>query len=118
MNEELGRKLVELAGKLGTTVEHLWSVLIRQAYIDGISSLFNAFLSIAFGIGSIFLLCHIKRAHEEYMRKYVPTGIEFILLGFVLLFAFGIAGSNLYWVISDFFNPEFYALRQLPGWRS
>jgi hypothetical protein len=23
-------------------------------------------------------------------------------------------GNNFYWVISDFFNPEFYALRHLP----
>jgi hypothetical protein len=27
---------------------------------------------------------------------------------------FEIAGNQLYWVIADFSNPEYYALRQLP----
>jgi hypothetical protein len=117
MNEELGRKLAELAGKLGTTVEHLWSVLIRQAYIDGISSLVSVLGSLAFGVGSVLLFCHLKRKHAEALGKYIPAGIEYVLLGFVLLLVAGAAGTNLYWVISDFFNPEFYALRQLPGWR-
>ena len=117
MNEELGRKLAELAARLGTTVEHLWGVLIRQAYIDGISSLFTALCALAVGFIALFLFFQVRGDREKYLGKYAPAFAEYFILGIVLLFVLGIAGSNLYWVITDFFNPEFYALRQLPGWR-
>jgi hypothetical protein len=38
----------------------------------------------------------------------------FIIVGIVLLFIVLVACDNLYWVVSDFANPEFYALRHLP----
>ncbi len=37
MSEELNKQLAELANKFGVCVEHLWGVLIKQVYIDGIS---------------------------------------------------------------------------------
>jgi hypothetical protein len=39
MSEDLNKQIAELANKLGVSLDHLWGVLIRQAYIDGISSL-------------------------------------------------------------------------------
>jgi hypothetical protein len=117
MTEELGRKLAELAAKLGTTVEHLWSVLIRQAYIDGVSSLVTVLASLAVGFIAILLFFHVRGDREKYLGKYAPAFFEYFILGIILFLCLGVAGSNLYWVISDFFNPEFYALRQLPGWR-
>lgn len=117
MNEELSKALATLAAKLGTTVEHLWSVLIRQAYIDGITSLVTLIGALAFGLGVIILFRYLQTKHKEHLAKYAPIGMEYIVLGFILLFILCIAGNQLYWVISDFFNPEFYALRQLPGWR-
>jgi hypothetical protein len=39
MNEELGKQLAALSAKIGVSVEHLWSVLIRQAFIEGFTSL-------------------------------------------------------------------------------
>jgi hypothetical protein len=40
--------------------------------------------------------------------------LEYMVLGTILFVLVMIAGNNFYWVISDFFNPEFYALRHLP----
>ena len=57
------------------------------------------------------------RKHAEYLAKYA-AGYEYVILGFILIVVAIAFGGNLYWVISDFFNPEFYALRQLPGWRN
>jgi hypothetical protein len=37
-----------------------------------------------------------------------------MVLGIILVVLVAVAGNNFYWVISDFFNPEFYALRHLP----
>jgi hypothetical protein len=43
MNEELGKQLAALCEKLAVTADHLWSVLVRQACIDDISSLVTTF---------------------------------------------------------------------------
>jgi hypothetical protein len=37
-----------------------------------------------------------------------------MVMGTILFVLVMVAGNNFYWVISDFFNPEFYALRHLP----
>ncbi len=36
MDEQIEKLLRELAEKLGTTAEHLWGVLMRQAPISGV----------------------------------------------------------------------------------
>jgi hypothetical protein len=102
MNEELNNRLAELASKLNVSVEHLWGVLVRQAYIDGISSLWT-----------------MRRKSQatperERLSFYPPAPMDLMLLGMVLLFLLLIAMSNFYWVVSDFLNPEFYALQHLP----
>jgi hypothetical protein len=38
----------------------------------------------------------------------------FVIVGIVLFLIGALACDNFYWVISDFLNPEFYALRHLP----
>lgn len=114
MKPELEAQLSELATKLGTSAEHLWSVLIRQAYIDGISSLLTLIGLLAFGLGAVVLFSYMRKKHAEALAKYVPTGLEYVVLGFLLAFVLCLAGNQLFWVISDFFNPEFYAWRQLP----
>lgn len=35
MNNDVGELILELAERLGTTGEHLWGVLVRQAPISG-----------------------------------------------------------------------------------
>jgi uncharacterized membrane protein SpoIIM required for sporulation len=115
MTEELGRKLAELAEKLGTTVEHLWGVLIRQAYIDGVSSLVTILLALAFGFGAVLFFFHVRKDRKKYLGEYAPAFVEYFILAVALFLVAAAVGTNLYWVISDFFNPEFYALRHLPG---
>jgi hypothetical protein len=118
MTEELSKALAALATKLGTNVEHLWGVLIRQAYIDGVSSLITMLCSLAVGFIAVLLFLHVRKDREKYFSKYAPAFAEYFILAIILFLVAAVASSNLYWVISDFFNPEFYALRQLPGWRN
>jgi hypothetical protein len=121
MNEELNKQLTGLASKLGVSVEHLWGVLVRQAYIDGLSSLATTLICILLGAGAIYGFLYLRRKfkntpNKDWMQPFgpltEPTG--FLILVIVLLILVTIASDNLYWVISDFFNPEFYALRHLP----
>jgi hypothetical protein len=121
MSEDLNKQLAELAHKLGVSVEHLWGVLIKQAYIDGLSSLATTSVCVLLGVVvtcAFFYLRHKfkTRPHQESIQPFglllEPFG--FVILGIVLLVIITIGFDNLYWVVSDFCNPEFYALRHLP----
>jgi hypothetical protein len=121
MSEDLNKQLAELAHKLGVSVEHLWGVLIKQAYIDGISSLATTLVCLLLGVVITYAFFYLRRKlkktpNHEWTQ---PVGLllepfGFVILGIVLLFIVIVASDNFYWVISDFFNPEFYALRHLP----
>jgi hypothetical protein len=121
MSEDLNKQLAELAHKLGVSVEHLWGVLIKQAYIDGISSLATTLICLLLGVVVTYAFFYLRRKlkkapHQEWTPPFglllEPFG--FVILGMVLLVIITIGSDSLYWVVSDFFNPEFYALRHLP----
>jgi hypothetical protein len=118
MNEELNKRLAELASKLNVSVEHLWGVLVRQAYIDGISSLCTMLVCMVLGVAAVYAFFHLRRKFKtpdtERLTFYPPPPMDLMLLGMVLLLLVVIALSNFYWVVSDFLNPEFYALQHLP----
>ena len=129
MTPELQKQLADLAAKLGTTVEHLWGVLVRQAYVDGASSFLAASARVLFIVALIWAGARLwpkakaalVAATEDALR---PPGwflvlsdvVVFILLALVTLANLQIIADNIFWMLSDFFNPEFYALHQLPGW--
>jgi hypothetical protein len=121
MSDELNNQVAALASKLGISVEHLWGVLVKQAYIDGISSLATTLVCVLIGVVVIYSFLHLRhrlknRPDHEWSQPFglftEPFG--FVILGIVLLVIISVASDNLYWVISDFSNPEFYALRHLP----
>jgi hypothetical protein len=111
----------ELARKLGVSVEHLWGILIKQAYIDGFSSLVTALLCALLGVAITPAFFYLRRrfkntADRESVQPFGPLmePVGFVILGMALLLIIAIGSDNLYWVVSDFCNPEFYALRHLP----
>jgi succinate dehydrogenase hydrophobic anchor subunit len=121
MSEELNNQLTGLASKLGISVEHLWGVLVKQAYIDGISSLATTLVCVLLGVGVVYAFFYLRRKFkntppQEWTQPFgvLMEPFGFVILGIVLLAIITIGSDNLYWVISDFCNPEFYALRHLP----
>ena len=121
MTDELNKQLAGLAGKLGVSVEHLWGVLVKQAYIDGISSLATTLVCVLLAVAVTRAFFHFRRKFSDKPREELtqPFGLlmepySFVILGIVLLAIIMIGSDNLYWVISDFINPEFYAMRHLP----
>jgi len=117
------KELAPLAEKLGTSVEHIWNVLIRQAIMDGLSSLGTALLAIVAGVIAVFVyryrMSAIKqrptssegfRTFNDEMEQFTTgLGLVIVLLGCLIIF-----GNQFYWILTDFLNPEFYAYRQLP----
>jgi len=104
----------QLAQKLGTTVEHLWSVIIRQAPLFVVYTL----IELALTLGASFLLW---RAHKHFsnddneMSYYHDDGIGISMVVvtidiglFLIYFAFSINS-----VITAIFNPEYWALQEI-----
>jgi len=117
MKDELIEKL---AAKLGTTVEHLWGVLLRQAPISGTVDLI---ITIAFVVASVFAVRLVVRntiAPEATEANKYPRAawrdMEFPAwcgVGILVTITVGVVCNNVPWIVAAFFNPEYWALRQI-----
>lgn len=104
-----------LADKLGTTTEHLWSVLLNQAFFSGVFS--TAFLAMIL-IPSVWWIRYAsreirkEREHESY---YSVTSAETLRFQRILLIlACGtISTITVYDIMTAFLNPEYWALNRL-----
>ena len=70
MSQELSNALAQLAAKLGTSVEHLWPLLVRKAYID-------AWMLMAFALGLIFAGLSMSAYGYGKLRK-APTDVPYV----------------------------------------
>lgn len=99
-----------LAERFGTTVEHLWSVAVRQTYVDAATGIL---LILAVSAGAYFALRWCKKAFEEddsYMgEKRMFAGV---IACIVLVILTGVVLSNIGNLL-QVFNPEFYAVKLL-----
>jgi len=118
MNPELTKLLNQLAGKLGTTTEYLWSVLIKQAQIDAITNLMQ--MVIIWGFGYVLYKIHRKLSKSNGYKhggclydEYDGIGIVMIIVAmvwsFLALAAFFCIGD----VVNGFLNPEYWALNRV-----
>jgi hypothetical protein len=123
MSEELSKQLAALCESLGVKADHLWGVLVKQAFLDGLGSLTTIFFCGLLAIIVLFFYFHQRQKRKaqpvtagEFKPLFSllsePTGSMLVVL--VLLVLSAVASNNLYWVITDFFNPEYYALQHLP----
>lgn len=108
MNENEKQLLIELATRMGTTIEHLIGVLIRQAYVDGI-------MDLAGGAICMITWCLGLRAIWRGFRGIKsPDESDIFLFGLgsatVLLLVF-IPLRMMSDGLSDLINPEFWAIK-------
>lgn len=114
MDERTEMLIRELADKLGTTGEHLWGVLLRQASIYGTYWLI---ISMLFILGPLWFFRELKRNRtSEEPDEMWGFDVEFVgvvgsIVSFILLLTvvLGVEES----VITPLFNPEYWALKQL-----
>lgn len=113
--EQLSTLLEQLALKLGTTVEYLWDVLIKQAFIAGIQAIL-AFVLVNIFIGIWYM---IHRKFSNTPNKYYAAYNE---VPYVAPMAFTIVILIACWIvglveaiksITNFINPEYWALQQI-----
>lgn len=117
MNEQTIKLLSELAAKLGTTADHLWSVLARQAYVAMAQQIFAA---VVFSVALFFWFRLVKRMTTEIPegKSYPRWDDEGALCAWasvfaLLLFAGVSLGFAIDSIITATFNPEYFAFEQL-----
>ncbi len=102
----------ELAEKLGTTAEHLWGVLIKQAPISGTCN------AIFFGL-CIFFIIWIGRFLVRKTTGERPAwddecaAVAWFCWGLLTAMIVCVFWIELPRILSAFFNPEYWALKQI-----
>lgn len=113
MNEKTTQLIEQLAQKLGTTVEYLWSILLKQAFVDATTRLIIVICTIILGI-------ILYKTHKSFSKKnsngytsYDNKGyfIEIMVISTVLFVVFILGSINcIPYIINGYFNPEYWAL--------
>ena len=110
--KEINPLLEKLAGQLGTTVGYLWEVLIRQAPINSLINIFQYFiLFIITWLGwkifkKVYKIADNEGWDEVWLLIPIPIGVVICV---VWMFCF----LSLTSTINGFFNPEYWALKQI-----
>lgn len=113
MNRETVDLIAQLASRLGTTADHLWSVLLAQAAFEARVDLAYG---IAWGVVGLIAASLIVIAISK-AKGYTNEGwfILAIICGFALLFAVPLSCICFQASYTEFHNPEFWALKQIFG---
>lgn len=112
MNEQAEKLIRDLAEKLGTTVEHLWDVLLRQAPIDSSAKLIGVAVAAVLFVITWFRIQKFpneKNSYDFFSWREVAVGI---LIATSLLLAY-LGVQEIPLILAGFFNPEYWALRQI-----
>ncbi len=107
--ENLTPLLEQLATKLGTTTEYLWTILLKQAPIHAFTIIGAFIFCILFGI----LLLRIFSKYRDTVEYKMDWQIPFIFISIIWMFVFIIVIAYLSSAITALLNPEYYALQQI-----
>jgi hypothetical protein len=122
MDEKTTQLITAMAEKLGTTAEYLWAVLIKQAAIAGITDLL---VMAAWIIGAAWWGNFVRKQttcpEATDTNRYPSAAWDDeggVLLAWVSVFVVCLAGAlviggRLTLVLAAFFNPEYWALKQI-----
>lgn len=107
MEDRTYQVLLSLAERLGTTIEHLWAVLIKQAVVTGMT---NVVILAAVTTAACYLtrIVRIKVFEAAYLRDGAWAGVSFMWAFIVLLWVYLLPDT-----VAAIFNPEFWALKQV-----
>jgi len=119
MNEQVMEILRVLAEKFGTTTEFLWGIMIRQAYVHGITAIICFLVTsiLIFGWNWIWWRAEVDeetsrrdqgdRMFAIFMCRLGGLGLVFI---WTCLFL-----SGMIEVTTALINPEYWAIKQVLG---
>ncbi len=121
MDDKYQALIEALASKLGTTAEHLWGVLIRQAPMSGIVDIV---LCVTISAATVWFVALVKhnttepKATKENEYPYAEWKNEVAFIAWIAAFVAGVFAlsyitNTAHGIVSAFANPEYWALKQL-----
>lgn len=113
MNEQTQQIIGKLSDKLGTTAEHLWSVLVRQALISSATD------AIALCIYAVVMVWGYRLVREktkddgDWNDQRGSIALPWMIWGFGMLFLLIVLCFFLSNIVAGFVNPEYWALKKI-----
>jgi hypothetical protein len=124
MNEKVFNKATEyidaIAAKLGVAAEHVYGILVRQQYVEGITTILGSliFVAVTFFISRKVTELTRNMREEAKKKSYTDVSDDMVVvacvLGWIVFFlslifaAFAIPDS-----IAQLVNPEYYAVKEI-----
>jgi uncharacterized Tic20 family protein len=117
MNEQTAKLVEQLAQKLGTTADYLWSVLLKQAPISAITDL--VFFAFTIILGVVIYKVHKHLLAEKDGNNSIYYDLEegavvpmiFVLVIWAIMFIACLCSIGN--IINGFLNPEYWALKEI-----
>lgn len=116
MNDNTTKLIEQLAQKLGTTAEYLWSVLLKQAFVSAITDLMYLILVLLGGYGLFKLHKFLSKVEDNGDCIYEDAGFTvavMIVATVIWAILFIVCFFSLGNIINGFFNPEYWALNEV-----
>ncbi len=113
--------LEQLAAKLGTTIDKLWGVLLKQAPISGTVDLFLCIGLILVAVRCFRFVKRMTTVPPKTLEDLYPhakwedegAGFAWVGVGFLLLVVGLIVIFSVHNIAATFFNPEYWALKEI-----
>jgi hypothetical protein len=112
-DDKIANLLEELANKLGTTMEHLWNILIHQAYVEAFK---NISIIAFFIIAEMLIFKYVIKYNKGKRFEDIDDDFGFIaviLFIVILVLIIIIIMSLVPETIDAIFNPEYWALNHI-----
>lgn len=113
MNDETAKLIQDLAAKLGTTADHLWGVLVRQAPVSSMISILSFVLQgCAVYFYAKWLMGRPAIEDDDAIPQWIGRGAMWCVL-IVVVICLLCDMDDMATNISGFTNPEYWALKQI-----
>jgi len=110
--EQLTELLTKLAAELGTTAEHLWSILLEQVNVEII--LCNLWMDIWLFGGGVVIVCSILLFIISFLNDWEESSIVSAIFFFTTLLIAGVGYCEVYSELLTLTNnPEYWALKEI-----
>jgi len=111
MSKELEVVLLGLSKKLGISIDLLWSALIKQAYIDGITNIILYILGSFLLVGAVVALPKLIKIWDLEDSSFEK--VAWILLAIPITIYVGCFFGVVPDAVTALCNPEYWALRDI-----
>lgn len=109
MNDRTTQLLQQLAEKLGTTTQYIWTVLVNHARISAVFSIIECFICLSVIIFTGFMYKKYKSVGTAN-EIFITAAILLTIISIVALFGIVLSVRN---IINALLDPKYWALEHI-----